>query len=55
MNIMITMPGIAISSTVILLGEFGPFKDFSSRNETGAFVASTQCGKTPVQAFESHI
>lgn len=44
MNIMITMPGIAILSAAILLGELGSFKDFSSRNEIGAF-----CGLNPMR------
>ena len=43
-EIMVSMPGIAILSAAIILAEIGPFRDFSNRNQIGAF-----CGLNPKQ------
>ena len=43
-EIMVSMPGIAILSASITLAEIGPLRDFSNRNQIGAF-----CGLNPKQ------
>ena len=43
-EIMVSMPGIAVLSAAIILAEVGPFYDFSNRNQIGAF-----CGLNPQQ------
>ncbi len=43
-DIMVSMPGIAVLSASIILAEVGPFRDFSNRNQIGAF-----CGLNPKQ------